>query len=104
MTAFRAAMAALIADPNLGEDVVFRAGGIGPARTLRVLRSSPDRTADAFATGLLQASDVLHIAADALPAVSEGDTFLVLVGGTLLTALYAERDSAGAAWRIPCQR
>lgn len=102
MSAFAAALGVLAADPNLGSDAVHRAGGTGPAVPLRVLRSSPDRLADAFGTTLVQATDVLAVAVAALPLVEAGDTFAL--GGDLLTVQRAERDAAGAAWRVLCRR
>lgn len=102
MSAFAAAMGVLAADPNLGNDAVYRAGGTGPEVVLRVLRSSPDRLADAFGTTLVQATDVLAVAVAALPAIEAGDTFAL--GAEVLTVQHAERDAAGIAWRVLCQR
>lgn len=103
MTAFASAMAVLAADPNLGAEALWRSGGTGPEVPVRVVRSSPDRLADAFGTSVLQATDVLVVAVAALPApIEAGDTFRI--GVELLTALHAERDAAGAAWRVPCRR
>ncbi|WBV43516.1 hypothetical protein [Pseudoroseomonas cervicalis] len=75
MSAFAAALGVLAANPNLGSDAVYRAGGTGPEVVLRVLRSSPDRVADAFGTTLVQATDVLTVAVAALPAIAAGDSF-----------------------------
>lgn len=103
MDAFAAAMGVLAADANLGGDALWRSGGTGPEVPVRVVRSSPDRLADAFGTSVLQATDVLAVAVAALPApVEAGDTFRI--GADLLTAMHAERDAAGAAWRVPCRR
>jgi hypothetical protein len=58
--------------------------------------TAPERSADL--------DDVLAVAVAALPApVEAGDTFRI-GGAELLTALHAERDAAGAAWRVPCRR
>lgn len=102
MSAFAAAMDVLVADPNLGTDAIYRQGGSGAPISLRVLRSSPDRVADAFGTGILAATDVLSVAIAALPAVDAGDTFTL--GPDTLTVQHAERDAAGVAWRVLCQR
>ncbi|MBX6747495.1 hypothetical protein CR162_16335 [Pseudoroseomonas rhizosphaerae] len=102
MNAFDAAMAALAADPNLGTDAVYRAGGTGAPVALRVLRASPDRVADAFGTGILQATDILSVAVAALPGLAAGDSFAL--GPDLLTVTHAERDASGTAWRVLCQR
>lgn len=100
--AFGSAMAVLVADPNLGTDAVHRAAGTGPPTALRVLRSSPDRLGSAFGTEILQATDILSVPTAALPLVEPGDTFTL--GGDTLTVQHAERDAAGAAWRVLCQR
>ncbi len=102
MSAFADAMAALVIDPNLGSDAVYRQGGGGPPVTLRVLRSSPDRVADAFGTEILSATDVLSVAIATLPAIVAGDSFAL--DPDLLTVTHAERDASGTAWRVLCQR
>ena len=102
MNAFADAMAALVADPNLGADAVYRQGGTGPAVAVRVLRSSPDRVADAFGTEVLSATDILSVAIATLPSLAAGDSFVL--GPDLLTVTHAERDATGTAWRVLCQR
>jgi hypothetical protein len=102
MSAFAAAMEALVADPNLGTEAIYRQGGSGAPVSLRVLRSSPDRAADAFGTGIISATDILAVAIAALPAVDAGDTFTL--GPDTLTVQHAERDGAGIAWRVLCSR
>lgn len=102
MNAFDAAMAALVADPNLGVAAIYRAGGTGPPIAVRVLRSSPDRTAAAFGTDILSSTDVLSVAIATLPDLAAGDTFAL--GPDLLTVTHAERDASGTAWRVLCQR
>lgn len=102
MNAFAAAMDVLAADPNLGEEAIYRQGGTGAPVAVRMLRSSPDRTAAAFGTDILQATDILAVAIAALPDLAAGDTFAL--GADLLTVNHAERDAAGVAWRVLCQR
>ena len=102
MSAFAAAMAVLVADPNLGADAVYQQGGTGPAVPVRVLRSSPDRVADAFGTDILSATDILSVAIAVLPDLAAGDSFAI--GPDLLTVSHAERDASGTAWRVLCQR
>jgi len=102
VNAFADATAALVADPNLGAGAVYRQGGTGPAIPIRVLRSSPDRVADAFGTEILSATDILSVAIAQLPDLAAGDSFAL--GPDLLTVTHAERDAAGIAWRVLCQR
>ena len=102
MSAFDAAMASLIADAHLAVDAQYRQGGSAAPVSLRVLRSSPDRMADAFGTEIISASDILSLAIATLPDITAGDTFSI--GGEVLTVRHAERDASGTAWRIFCQR
>ena len=102
MSAFAAAMEALVADPNLGTEAIYRQGGSGTPVGLRVLRSSPDRVADAFGTGIVSATDILSFAIATLPDLAAGDAFAL--GPDLLTVTHAERDAFGTAWRVFCQR
>ena len=102
MSAFGGAMASLIADAHLGVDAQYRQGGTGAPVSLRVLRSSPDRMADAFGTEVISASDILSLAIATLPDIAAGDSFAI--GADLLTVRYAERDASGTAWRVFCQR
>ena len=102
MSAFDTAMASLIADAHLGVDALYRQDGTGTPVSLRVLRSSPDRLADAFGTEVISASDILSLAIATLPDIAAGDSFAI--GADLLTVRHAERDATGTAWRIFCQR
>ena len=102
MNAFAEALAALVADPNLGVEAIYRQGGTGPAVAVRVLRSSPDRVGEAFGTEILAATDILSIAIAVLPGLAAGDSFAL--GPDLLTVTHAERDASGTAWRVLCRR
>ena len=102
MSAFADAMGALVTDPNMGADALYRQGGTGPAIAVRVLRSSPDRVADAFGTEILAATDILSVAIATLPDLAAGDSFAL--DADLLTVTHAERDASGTAWRVLCQR
>jgi hypothetical protein len=102
MSAFDGAMASLIADAHLGVDAEYRQNSTGAPVSLRVLRSSPDRMADAFGTEVVSASDILSLAIATLPDLAAGDSFSI--SGDLLTVRHAERDATGTAWRIFCQR
>jgi hypothetical protein len=102
VTAFDAAMAALIADPHLAVEAIYRAGGTGDPVPLRVLRSSPDRVADAFGTEILATTDILSVAITTLPSLAAGDSFTL--GSDVLIVQHAERDATGTTWRVVCQR
>ena len=102
MTAFADAMAAIVADPNLGAPAVYRTGGAGDGIAIRVVRSAPDEVIDAFGTTLVRPTDVLLVAASDVPVPAKGD--VVLVGAETLTVLAAIRDPVGAAHRLLCAR
>jgi len=102
MSAFDGAMAALLADPHLGVDALYRAGGTGSLVALRVLRTSPDRIASGFDTEIIGASDILSVPISLLPNLAPGDSFAI--GADLLTVSHATRDGSGTAWRVYCQR
>ena len=102
MSAFADAMGALVTDPNMGADALYRQGGASPAVPVRVLRSSPDRVGDSFGTEILSATDILSVAIAVLPDLAVGDSFAL--AADLLTVTHAERDASGTAWRVLCQR
>ena len=102
MSAFDSAMAALLADPHLGVDALYRAGGTGNPVALRVLRTSPDRIASGFDTEIISTSDILSVPIALLPDLAPGDSFAI--GADLLTVSHATRDGSGTAWRVYCQR
>jgi len=102
VTAFRDAMVAIVADPNLSTSAIYRSGGTGPDQAVRVVRSAPDETFDAFGTTLLRPTDVLLVAAADVSAPAKGD--VVVVGSDTLTVLAAIRDPVGAAHRLLCAR
>ena len=102
MNAFAAAVATITADPNIGTDAVYRAGGIGAPVPLRVARSAPDRLGEAFGTSIVQATDVLLVAVADVADPAAGDRFVL--GPDTLTVQHAEREAAGMAWRVFCQR
>lgn len=39
-------MDALFADPNIGEDALWKAGGVGAGVAVRIIRKSPDSMAE----------------------------------------------------------
>lgn len=102
MTAFADAMAAIVADPNLGVSAIYRVGGLGNGVAIRVVRSAPDEVIDAFGTSLVRPTDVLLVAVADVQAPAKGD--VVLVGSETLTVLAAIRDPVGAAHRLLCSR
>lgn len=44
--AFASAIDGLLADPNIGEDALWKAGGVGAGLAVRIIRKLPDRMAE----------------------------------------------------------
>jgi len=101
MNAFAAALATLLADPNLGVEAQWQRGD-EPPLLLRVLRASPDQVLSSFSVGAITATDILSVPVGVLPDIQPGDRFWI--GGDSLTVQSALRDATGTAWRIACQR
>ncbi len=104
MNAFAAAMAALVADQNMAEAVTHYAGGAGPGTALRAIRSAPDTAEFAFGQGIVQATDVLSVAAADLPGVAIGDVFILADGAELTVVSQPMRDVTQTAWQVMCRR
>lgn len=102
MDLFAAALGDLLADPHVGMDAEWRAGGAGPPVSVRVVRSSPDRVATAFDAVVIQATDVLTVAVGDVPDLASGDS--ITIGSDALIVTHAERDAIGVAWRAYCRR
>jgi len=102
VNAFADAMAAMTADGNLSVPAVYQSSGSGGGVAIRLVRSAPDETFDAFGTTLVRPTDVLLVATADVPAPAKGD--VVLVGSDTLTVLAAIRDPVGAAHRLLCSR
>lgn len=101
MSAFAAALATLVADPNLGVEALWQRGD-DPPLALRVLRAAPDQVVSAFSVGAITATDILSVPVAVLPDIQPGDRFWI--GGDILTVQSALRDASGTAWRLACQR
>jgi len=99
MRIFAVAIDALFADPNLGVDAVYRAGGADPAVPVRVILRRPDRVG-AFGDARIVAETTvfdLRVAEVATPA--EGDT-LEVSGATYVVQGEPLRDAERLVWSI----
>jgi len=104
MSAFAAAMATLVADPNMAVDAVHRRANRMTATALRVVRSMPDQVLPGLGSASFRSgTDVLVVPCAALPlAPAQGDTFVI--GILVLKVLDAEADATGSSWRVTCDR
>jgi hypothetical protein len=74
-TVFTAAIDALFADPNLGLDAVYRAGGADPAVRVRVILRRPDRVGEFGETRIVTETLLIDVRVGELADPAEGDTF-----------------------------
>ena len=77
MTAFAAAIDLLFADPNLGIDAVYRAGGADPGFPVRVILRRPDRISEFGETRIVAGTVVIDVRVSDVAAPPEGDTIEV---------------------------
>lgn len=76
--AFIAAIDALFADPNIGEDALWKAGGVGPGVAVRIIRKSPDRLAEFGESRAVLPTLTLDIRRSQSATIAEGD--LIVIG------------------------
>lgn len=97
MSAFTAALGVLFEDPNLGLDALYRAGGTGEARPVRIMRRAPDTIGDfgegRFVTDTLR----LDVRVAEVDPLDPGDTFQI---GEELLEVRSEpmRDAERLVW------
>jgi hypothetical protein len=73
MSAFAAALDALFADPNIAENAIWKAGGIGSGVPVRIIRKAPD-VADRFGdTRVVLPAVILDVRKAEIPAPADGD-------------------------------
>jgi len=78
MSTFASAIDALFADPNIGEDALWRAGGVGAGVVVRIIRKSPDRMADFGDSRAVLPTVGIDVRRSQAATITEGD--LILIG------------------------
>ena len=76
--AFASAIDALFADPNIGEDALWKAGGVGAGVAVRIIRKSPDRMAEFGDSRAVLPTVGIDIRRSQSATITEGD--LILIG------------------------
>ena len=76
--AFTSAIDALFADPNIGEDALWKAGGVGAGVAVRIIRKSPDRMAEFGESRAVLPTVGIDIRRSQAATITEGD--LILIG------------------------
>lgn len=78
MDAFAAAIDALFTDPNIGEDALWKAGGVGAGVAIRIIRKSPDRMAEFGESRAVLPTVSIDIRRSQAATITEGD--LIVIG------------------------
>ncbi len=76
--AFASAIDALFADPNIGEDALWKAGGVGAGVAVRIIRKSPDRMAEFGDSRAVLPTVGIDIRRSQAATITEGD--LIMIG------------------------
>ena len=76
--AFTSAIDALFADPNIGEDALWKAGGVGAGVAVRIIRKSPDRMAEFGDSRAVLPTVGIDIRRSQAATITDGD--LILIG------------------------
>ncbi len=76
--AFASAIDALFADPNIGEDALWKAGGVGAGVAVRIIRKSPDRVAEFGDSRAVLPTVGIDIRRSQSATITEGD--LIVIG------------------------
>jgi hypothetical protein len=77
MSVFRTATDSAFCDPSMGEDALWKPGGVGGV-SCRIIRKSPDQVAGFGVSRALIASCVIDVRVSEIAAPAEGD--LVVIG------------------------
>ena len=78
MSAFASAIDALFADPNIGEDALWKEDGVGAGLAVRIIRKSPDRMAEFGDSRAVLQTVGIDIRRSQSATITEGD--LIMIG------------------------
>ncbi len=70
---FTLAIDVLFADPNIGEDALWKAGGVGVGVAVRIIRKSPDRMAEFGKSRAVLPTVGIDIRRSQAATITEGD-------------------------------
>jgi hypothetical protein len=89
----------LFADPNLGVNAIYRAGGVGEAITLRAIIRQPDRVGTYGETRIATQTTLIDIRTSDINAPAEGDT-IEMDGTVYIIQGEPLRDGERLVWTI----
>jgi hypothetical protein len=100
---FPGAVDALFADRNIGEDALWRTGGLGDGVEVRVIRKSPDKIVGFGDSRAVMPSVLIDVRSSEIAMPAIGDTVEI---GTAAFAIIAEpmSDSLNLVWTSEASR
>jgi hypothetical protein len=75
--AFASAIDALFADPNIGEDALWKAGGVGAGVAVRIIRKSPEGLSESADSRAVLPTVSIDIRRSQAATITEGDLILI---------------------------
>lgn len=75
--AFASVIDALFADPDIAEDALWKAGGIGAGAAVRIIRKSPDRMAEFGNSRAVLPTVGIDIRRSQAATITEGDMIVI---------------------------
>lgn len=99
MDAYEAGAGLYFADPHLGRDATYRAGGSDAPLPIRVVLSQPDRQAEYGGSTVMVATTVIDVQVADVPAPTAGDTVTV-DADTYVVQGAPRRDEARSVWHL----
>lgn len=101
--AFASAIDALFADPNIGEDALWKAGGVGAGVAVRIIRKSPDRMAEFGDSRAVLPTVSIDIRRSQAATITEGD--LIVIGAEAFKIIGEPMgDALGIVWACEAVR
>ena len=97
MNAFSDAIDMIFIDPNVAEDAVWRAGGSGPAFTVRIIRNVPDETVRFGSSRAILPTVIIAVRVRDVAQPAAGDTAEIADTRFEIIA-QPTKDRAGLVW------
>ncbi|MBX6330141.1 MAG: hypothetical protein IRY89_16420 [Pseudolabrys sp.] len=101
--AFVAAIDAIFADGNVGEDALWRSGGVGAGVPVRVIRKSPDQVVDFGDSRAVLPSVLIDVRGSEVAEPGVGDS-LEIAGDVYEIIAAPVADSLGLVWTCEAAR
>jgi hypothetical protein len=97
VSAFPAAVDAIFADDNIGEDAIWRTGGVGADAPVRVIRKSPDKIVGFGDSRAVMPSVLIDVRTSEVALPAAGDT-VEITGGVFDIIAEPTADTLRLVW------